>query len=49
MSPAGERERAARAVLEDVRFLRYAPQLGDYTDKIREVASRAAELVRRWS
>jgi hypothetical protein len=47
--PAGERDRAARAVLDDVRFLRYAPQLGDYTDKIREVASRAADLVRRWS
>jgi oxygen tolerance protein BatD len=48
-APAGERERAARAVLDDVRFLRYAPQLGDYSDKIREVASRAADLVRRWS
>jgi hypothetical protein len=44
----GERERAARAVLEEVRFLRYAPQLGDYSEKIREVASRAAEVVRRW-
>ena len=48
-APPGERERAARAVLEEVRFLRYAPQLGDYTDKIREVAARAADLVRRWS
>jgi BatD DUF11 like domain len=48
-APPGERERAARAVLDDVRFLRYAPQLGDYSDKIREVASRAADLVRRWS
>jgi hypothetical protein len=49
-SPAdGERERAARAVLQEVRFLRYAPQLGDYTEKIREVAARAAEVVRRWA
>ena len=44
-----ERERAARAVLDDVRFLRYAPQLGDYSDKIREVSARAADVVRRWS
>jgi hypothetical protein len=44
-----ERERAARAVLEEVRFLRYAPQLGDYSDQIREVAARAAEVVRRWA
>jgi len=46
---SGERERAARAVLDDVRFLRYAPQLGDYSDKIREVAARAADLVRSWA
>ena len=45
----GERERAARAVLQEVRFLRYAPQLGDYSEKIREVASRASEVVRRWA
>jgi len=45
----GDRERAARAVLQEVRFLRYAPQLGDYTDKIRDVAQRAAEVVRRWA
>jgi hypothetical protein len=48
-APPGERERAARQMLEEVRFLRYAPQLGDYSDKIREVAARAADLVRRWS
>jgi hypothetical protein len=46
---AGERERAAREVLGEVQFLRYAPQLGDYSDKIRDVADRAAELVRRWA
>ena len=44
-----ERERAARAVLDDVHFLRYAPQLGDYSEKIREVSARAADVVRRWA
>ena len=43
----GEAERAARAVLDEVRFIRYAPQLGDYSEKVREVAVRAAEVVRR--
>ena len=45
--PAGEREESVRRLLQDVQFIRYAPQLGDYSDKIREVARRAAELVRR--
>jgi hypothetical protein len=44
-----EGERAARAVLDEVSFLRYAPQLGDYSEKIREVAARASEVVRRWA
>jgi hypothetical protein len=44
-----ERAQAARAVLEEVRFLRYAPQLGDYSEKIREVARRAGEVIRRWA
>lgn len=47
--PADERERAARELLQEVRFIRYAPQLGDYGDKIREVGARAAEVVRRWA
>ena len=38
-----------RALLDDVRFVRYAPQLGDYSDKIRDLAARAAETVRRWA
>jgi hypothetical protein len=41
--------RAARDVLEEVRFLRYAPQLGDYTEKIRDLAARAAAVVRKWA
>ncbi len=45
----GERERAARQVLGEVQFLRYAPQLGDYSDKIREVAARTADVIRRWA
>jgi hypothetical protein len=47
--PETERERAARRVLQDVHFIRYAPQLGDYSEKIREVARRAEEVVRRYA
>jgi len=47
--PADERERAARAVLREVEFIRYAPQLGDYSEKIREIAARAADVVRKWA
>lgn len=39
--------REARALLADVQFLRYAPQLGDYSDNLRELAARAADLLRR--
>lgn len=45
----GERERAARALLEEVQLIRYAPQLGDYTEQIHDVAQRAATLVRKWA
>ncbi len=44
-----ERARAVRALLDDVRFVRYAPQLGDYSDKLKDLAARAAEAVRRWA
>jgi hypothetical protein len=47
--PAGERERAIRDVLQQVQFIRYAPQLGDYSEQISSVAARAADLVRRWA
>jgi len=43
---AGERE--ASELLQEVTFIRYAPQLGDYSEKIREVAQRAEAAVRRW-
>ena len=44
-----ERARAVRALLDDARFVRYAPQLGDYSDKVEDLAARAAEAVRRWA
>jgi hypothetical protein len=44
-----ERARAVRALLDEVHFVRYAPQLGDYSDKIRDLAERGAETVRRWA
>jgi hypothetical protein len=44
-----ERARVVRALLDDVRFVRYAPQLGDYSDKLKDLAARAAEAVRRWA
>jgi len=45
----GERARAVRALLDEVHFVRYAPQLGDYSEKIQALAARAAEAVRRWA
>jgi hypothetical protein len=44
-----ERARAVRALLDDARFVRYAPQLGEYGDKVKDLAARAAEAVRRWA
>jgi hypothetical protein len=44
-----ERARALRQVLDEVHQLRYAPQLGDYSEKVRELAGRAGEVVRRWA
>lgn len=44
-----EKEKELRRVLDAVHFVRYAPQLGDYSEKVRELAARAAEVVRRWA
>jgi hypothetical protein len=44
-----ERARAVRALLDEARFVRFAPQLGDYSDKVRDLAARAAATVRRWA
>jgi hypothetical protein len=38
-----------RALLDDARFVRYAPQLGEYRDKVRDLAARSADAVRRWA
>ncbi|HSD26814.1 MAG TPA: BatD family protein [Vicinamibacteria bacterium] len=45
----GEAARAVRELLDDVRFVRYAPQLGEYRDKVRDLAARSADAVRRWA
>jgi hypothetical protein len=45
----GDAARTVRALLDDVRFVRYAPQLGEYGDKVHELAERSADAVRRWA
>jgi hypothetical protein len=44
-----ERGRVVRALLSEVHFVRYAPQLGDYSETLGDLAARAAEAVRRWA
>jgi hypothetical protein len=44
-----ERARAVRALLSEVHFVRYAPQLGDYSETLGALAGRAGEAVRRWA
>jgi len=44
-----ERTATLRALLHEVRFVRYAPQLGDYSEKLRELADRASAAVARWA
>jgi hypothetical protein len=48
-SDQSERARAVRALLSEVHFVRYAPQLGDYSETLGELATRAAEAVKRWA
>ena len=48
-SEAAEGVSAARSLLEEVHFVRYAPQLGDYSEKLRELAAKAGAVVRRWA
>jgi hypothetical protein len=45
----GDAARAVRALLDDARFVRYAPQLGECRDKVKDLAARSAEAVRRWA
>jgi hypothetical protein len=47
--PGGDRERAVASLLEEVHLVRYAPQLGDYSEKVRNLARRAREVVERWA
>jgi len=44
-----ERARAVRTLLEEVQAVRYAPQLGDYSERLRELATRAGDVVRKWA
>jgi hypothetical protein len=44
-----EAARGVRALLDEVHFVRYAPQLGEYRDKVQDLAARAADAVRRWA
>jgi hypothetical protein len=44
-----DRARAVRALLDDVRFVRYAPQLGEYRDRVEDLVARAADAVRTWA
>jgi hypothetical protein len=44
-----EKARAIRALLAEVHFVRYAPQLGDYSETLRDLARRAAQAVKRWA
>ena len=46
---SSERARAVRDLIDDVHAVRYAPQLGDYSEKVSELARRASEVVRRWA
>jgi hypothetical protein len=44
-----EKARAVQALLSEIHFVRYAPQLGDYSETLRDLARRAADAVRRWA
>jgi hypothetical protein len=43
------RGREVRQLLDEVHRVRYAPQLGDYSEKLRELAAKAGAVVRRWA
>jgi hypothetical protein len=44
-----ERARVVDGLIEEVHRLRYAPQLGDYSEKLKDLARRAREAVERWA
>jgi hypothetical protein len=44
-----ERTRAVRNLLDEVHAVRYAPQLGDYSERVRELVAHAGEVLREWA
>ena len=44
-----ERDRVARQLLQEVQFIRYAPQLGDYSEQIRDLARRVEAAIDKWA
>lgn len=44
-----ERERVVSGLVEEVHHVRYAPQLGDYSEKLGDLAQRARDAVERWA
>ena len=44
-----ERERVVSGLIEEVHHVRYAPQLGDYSEKLGDLAQRARDAVERWA
>jgi hypothetical protein len=48
-SDGSERARVVRGLLSEVHFVRYAPQLGDYSETLGDLAARAKDAVKRWA
>jgi hypothetical protein len=44
-----ERAAAVSRLVDEVQQVRYAPQLGDYSERLGELARRAREAVQRWA
>ena len=44
-----ERARTVRGLLSEVHFVRYAPQLGDYSENVQDLVTRASATVKRWA
>jgi hypothetical protein len=45
----GERSRVVDRLLDEVQQVRYAPQLGDYSERLKDLAQQAREAVQRWA
>lgn len=44
-----QRDRELKEILREARFVRYAPQLGEYSDTLRDIVKRAEAAVKRWA